>query len=59
MRATSISASRLVRCHHQSRNGRAAFANRDESEIVDADREHEEGVDVAIVLRIRATWCEA
>ncbi len=53
MRATSISASRRVVCHHQSRNGRDGAADGDEPEIVDARREHEEAVDLPLVLRER------
>ena len=53
MRATSISASRRVVCHHQSRNGRERAADGDEPEVVDPGREHEEAVDLPLVLRER------
>ena len=48
-----------VRCHHQSRKGRAESPTAMKPKIVDADRQHEEGVDVPIVLRIGPRACEA
>ena len=49
MRATSLSASRRVQSHHHARNGRAAGTDGDEPEVVDARRQDESGVDVAVV----------